>query len=104
MIRRPPRSTLFPYTTLFRSGNVNQNRRAIFPGQRGGLAERLLRASVDRMGRHSRVDKGVTLPMLQEALDVSERLFVRFVIRRGKIEDGFSEHAAHSRDLGFARD
>src|SRR2546427_10886461 len=23
MIRRPPRSTLFPYTTLFRSGRVN---------------------------------------------------------------------------------
>src|SRR2546427_5560547 len=23
MIRRPPRSTLFPYTTLFRSGNGN---------------------------------------------------------------------------------
>src|SRR3712207_7877830 len=23
MIRRPPRSTLFPYTTLFRSGNRN---------------------------------------------------------------------------------
>src|SRR5256885_7713034 len=23
MIRRPPRSTLFPYTTLFRSANVN---------------------------------------------------------------------------------
>src|SRR5438270_13311244 len=23
MIRRPPRSTLFPYTTLFRSGGVN---------------------------------------------------------------------------------
>src|SRR3712207_8237125 len=23
MIRRPPRSTLFPYTTLFRSGNVD---------------------------------------------------------------------------------
>src|SRR2546430_4473966 len=23
MIRRPPRSTLFPYTTLFRSGNEN---------------------------------------------------------------------------------
>src|SRR2546427_8758801 len=28
MIRRPPRSTLFPYTTLFRSG------RAAGPGQR----------------------------------------------------------------------
>src|SRR5256885_8115021 len=24
MIRRPPRSTLFPYTTLFRSGTVNR--------------------------------------------------------------------------------
>src|SRR2546430_6358003 len=25
MIRRPPRSTLFPYTTLFRSGRVNRD-------------------------------------------------------------------------------
>ena len=25
MIRRPPRSTLFPYTTLFRSGDSNDN-------------------------------------------------------------------------------
>src|SRR3989441_5867683 len=28
MIRRPPRSTLFPYTTLFRSGAVEENSRA----------------------------------------------------------------------------
>src|SRR5690349_23307908 len=27
MIRRPPRSTLFPYTTLFRSGQVGERRR-----------------------------------------------------------------------------
>src|SRR5258708_31132682 len=27
MIRRPPRSTLFPYTTLFRSGNIAVMRR-----------------------------------------------------------------------------
>src|SRR5260370_18229140 len=26
MIRRPPRSTLFPYTTLFRSGGSKRNR------------------------------------------------------------------------------
>src|SRR5256885_11516238 len=26
MMRRPPRSTLFPYTTLFRSGAVHQGR------------------------------------------------------------------------------
>src|SRR5256885_3865437 len=28
MIRRPPRSTLFPYTTLFRSGNTHARRSA----------------------------------------------------------------------------
>src|SRR5689334_25417652 len=28
MIRRPPRSTLFPYTTLFRSGRPRQSRDA----------------------------------------------------------------------------
>src|SRR3712207_8270883 len=28
MIRRPPRSTLFPYTTLFRSDNVKPDRSA----------------------------------------------------------------------------
>src|SRR2546430_12629151 len=32
MIRRPPRSTLFPYTTLFRSGSAN--RRSMMPSQR----------------------------------------------------------------------
>src|SRR3712207_8184942 len=29
MIRRPPRSSLFPYTTLFRSGFVADNRRKL---------------------------------------------------------------------------
>src|SRR5256885_5712961 len=31
MIRRPPRSTLFPYTTLFRSGNVYVTGRTASP-------------------------------------------------------------------------
>src|SRR5256885_3144943 len=33
MIRRPPRSTLFPYTTLFRS--VAQSRLSMFPHDQG---------------------------------------------------------------------
>ena len=33
MIRRPPRSTLFPYTTLFRSPRFSQNRRAWEAGE-----------------------------------------------------------------------
>src|SRR2546430_8990895 len=32
MIRRPPRSTLFPYTTLFRSSIRRDDRRRIFQG------------------------------------------------------------------------
>src|SRR2546422_6210444 len=37
MIRRPPRSTLFPYTTLFRSHGRNFNRNNViwFDSQRG---------------------------------------------------------------------
>src|ERR1041385_9300268 len=35
MIRRPPRSTLFPYTTLFRSVELHGSRTALF---RGGSA------------------------------------------------------------------
>src|SRR2546425_9761258 len=31
MIRRPPRSTLFPYTTLFRSNTRNKKRRFTVP-------------------------------------------------------------------------
>src|SRR2546422_6507912 len=31
MIRRPPRSTLFPYTTLFRSRDVQHRVHALFP-------------------------------------------------------------------------
>src|SRR2546430_8615792 len=31
MIRRPPRSTLFPYTTLFRSLDVDHSRERKFP-------------------------------------------------------------------------
>src|SRR3712207_6858099 len=34
MIRRPPRSTLFPYTTLFRSPRGGRVRRATAPGRR----------------------------------------------------------------------
>src|SRR5260221_1756281 len=38
MIRRPPRSTLFPYTTLFRSGRMIQ-----YVGFHGGADRMILR-------------------------------------------------------------
>src|SRR2546426_4432193 len=43
MIRRPPRSTLFPYTTLFRSGDrEDQGQPRRCPGSRVGNEHRLL--------------------------------------------------------------
>src|SRR5438034_11308105 len=37
-MRRPPRSTLFPYTTLFRSGHRRRRDRGRLPRSRGGPA------------------------------------------------------------------
>src|SRR3712207_7017812 len=71
MIRRPPRSTLFPYTTLFRSlpgraptadrrvalprprpraGRVRRRRRAGAAGRRGGAGRAGARAAAKRRG------------------------------------------------------
>src|SRR5438477_5209136 len=51
MIRRPPRSTLFPYTTLFRSRALEE-RGALFDGQ-------LLNLGLER-GRDHHVDRKST--------------------------------------------
>src|SRR2546425_4185681 len=50
MIRRPPRSTLFPYTTLFRS----PNRRAPSPGSMAEATSTAWRACCTRCWRGSR--------------------------------------------------
>src|SRR2546427_8078125 len=42
MIRRPPRSTLFPYTTLFRSGGVLDRGESL----EGGLADAQVRVVI----------------------------------------------------------
>src|SRR5947209_14586696 len=52
MLRRPPRSTLFPYTTLFRSREVDQ---ILHLGHEVDLAAALQR--VDSLGRGSQVHR-----------------------------------------------
>src|SRR5256885_17014564 len=49
MIRRPPRSTLFPYTTLFRSAQAHgRRRRTRGSARRAGAAPAGIRADEDR--------------------------------------------------------
>src|SRR5262249_62374822 len=47
MIRRPPRSTLFPYTTLFRSGEVLADCRVVGRAHAHGEAGALARSGED---------------------------------------------------------
>src|ERR1017187_10931940 len=55
MIRRPPRSTLFPYTTLFRSGN--RGRAICSPVQSSRIRSRLYASRLDtRFGNHGTDD------------------------------------------------
>src|SRR5260370_2860778 len=51
MIRRPPRSTLFPYTTLFRSGDESFRRSRASAGARA--REETLGRGLARIGRSS---------------------------------------------------
>src|SRR3712207_7670513 len=53
MIRRPPRSTLFPYTTLFRSGGHHARQRA-GEGRRGRVLPRDPPRQVGGGGREPR--------------------------------------------------
>src|SRR5258706_5799144 len=56
MIRRPPRSTLFPYTTLFRSG-LGEGAGVDEQCVRAGVADALV-AGLDRAGAIATGDEG----------------------------------------------
>src|SRR2546426_12315255 len=61
MIRRPPRSTLFPYTTLFRSGledvlRLRPRQHALLPPAGRGILAAGTRAA--RSGPNLRADRG----------------------------------------------
>src|SRR2546427_6207085 len=63
MIRRPPRSTLFPYTTLFRSRGAIRNRDVVDAlGVSAATAHRLLQALVlsGVLERHGKGDRKST--------------------------------------------
>src|SRR3712207_7543441 len=64
MIRRPPRSTLFPYTTLFRSPQYDKEQESAsgeperHEGQRGYVVGGVLRCGEVETPEHSGQDQG----------------------------------------------
>src|SRR3712207_9025038 len=86
MIRRPPRSTLFPYTTLFRSRRVS---RLAF----GGGAEQVRRCRDDRLHRRQPCDPAclgrIGFKFLRSARE-NKRLF-EFLHAQGRSEEHTSE-------------
>src|SRR2546429_4016267 len=67
MIRRPPRSTLFPYTTLFRSSWKGCSLRTARSGQgRAGVARRSEPFTARTVLRSSTRGKGVALNRSEE--------------------------------------
>src|SRR3712207_8328896 len=73
MIRRPPRSTLFPYTTLFRSRGLDLTRQLETAPIQRRPARRLHR--VDDLGRGDRAEQPATVagPRRQRDLELRER-------------------------------
>src|SRR3712207_7653537 len=63
MIRRPPRSTLFPYTTLFRS-QVGEEQRQLVGGQHALVGHRARRQR-DDVQRAARLDRRPLRPLAQ---------------------------------------
>src|SRR3712207_7499864 len=66
MIRRPPRSTLFPYTTLFRSHGLPPRSHAALDG---GKPRRFRCAASGSLSRPGALEPALVLEKLQIAVD-----------------------------------
>src|SRR3712207_1620333 len=82
MIRRPPRSTLFPYTTLFRSGAPGERVR-----QGEGDAEWEVRAAAQRSRARLRCAQRRGVLLGEEVGQAAEReLVLEARVERGEVE------------------
>src|SRR3989441_8487795 len=104
MIRRPPRSTLFPYTTLFRSKNLETNRVEIGAeeGARfvagGGTQQRnesLLRQFLGLRGLEDAAPKETVDALLVAREELRKRL--RRALRKGQHEPFVADTGARDR-------
>src|SRR2546430_15628691 len=73
MIRRPPRSTLFPYTTLFRSHLFNQCPQVVFRLQDGPLTHAIQLLERPH-GQKPRIVGGAELPRFRRDVSTTAHL------------------------------
>src|SRR5258708_10847121 len=101
MIRRPPRSTLFPYTTLFRSGIGNHVARSLAGGTSSRNAEETLliphlpAAVASTAGA---VSAGRSEEHTSE-LQSPDHLVCRLLLGKKKTSEDFELHAAFSEEI-----
>src|SRR5690348_7317464 len=86
MLRRPPRSTLFPYTTLFRSTTVRIRYEKSLPTIVLGTDPLQIRSSIDplayavaAMAARSRGAQALAADMFALAENAAEKLIERYV-------------------------
>src|SRR2546430_6413149 len=90
MIRRPPRSTLFPYTTLFRStwaahpGRPDRTRRLGFPSRPGGQR------------RRARADPDLRSEEHTSELQSQSNLVCRLLLEKKKLQSATSQTRSSS--------
>src|SRR3712207_7768223 len=87
MIRQPPRSTLFPYTTLFRSGRrACAGGRMVRPGRpdRGGPGGRLDRRPAGGRGAAARLRNGRRSEEHTSELQSRQYLVCRLLLEKKK--------------------
>src|SRR3712207_9540321 len=93
MIRRPPRSTLFPYTTLFRSYLVNSDMMQIKvaqgakPGEGGQLPGHKVDAKIAKV-RHSTPGVGlISLPPHHDIYSIEDLAQLIFDLKNVRSEE-----------------
>src|SRR3989449_6647591 len=112
MIRRPPRSTLFPYTTLFRSQLLRQRRVLLQAGFHAAWVRRA-RSRAVRVGPRYRfatrssntssrtVPATCTLRSEEHTSELQSRLHLvcRLLLEKKKNNNRYEEHTHHARIL-----
>src|SRR5690606_42127481 len=89
MLRRPPRSTLFPYTTLFRSGNEHDRTPSALSHDRDG------RAAASHMSHQIQIEDGfpVLVRCLLEQFEIGRAHVVDQDIELPKVVHGGLDEA-----------